>query len=235
MSETVSPPAGPYAALLRTAGEVVEAEAFRDFTESFSCENIRQLVRRRGAGFWRGVPAPLRGGIPLGQRPDPVRRLLAPEEVVLCFREVEGEKQRQLQERKLLEESLQLARQNEASKQAFFRSMSHDMRTPLNAILGSSELARRHLGEPGKLGAYLDRVDSSGRYLLGLINDILEMARMEHGQLHLEHRQFDLRACVEECVASFRVQAEREGKTLKEDFQAGTTSCWETPFGSSRS
>ncbi len=218
------PPAGPYAALLRTAGEVVEAEAFRDFTESFSCENIRQLVRRRVRDF---------GGEFLRRFGEEYRWVsvrilfdasLAPEEVVLCFREVEGEKQRQLQERKLLEESLQLARQNEASKQAFFRSMSHDMRTPLNAILGSSELARRHLGEPGKLGAYLDRVDSSGRYLLGLINDILEMARMEHGQLHLEHRQFDLRACVEECVASFRVQAEREGKTLKEDFQAGTTS-----------
>ena len=224
------PSAGPYAELLRTAGEVIEAEAFRDFTESFSCENIRQLVRRQVRDF---------GGEFLRRFGEEYRWVsvrvlfdasLAPEEVVLCFREVEGEKQRQLRERRLLEESLQLARQNEESKQAFFRSMSHDMRTPLNAILGSSELARRHLDDPSRTAGYLDRIDSSGRYLLELINDILEMARMEHGQLPLEHRQFDLRACVEECVASFRVQAEREGKTLREDFQAQRTALLGDPF-----
>ena len=148
---------------------------------------------------------------------------LAPEEVVLCFREVEEEKQRQMRERRLLEESLQMTRQNEEAKQAFFRSMSHDMRTPLNAILGSSELARRHLEDPAKTGGYLDKIDSSGRYLLGLINDILEMARLEHGQVQLEHRQFDLRACVEECLGVFRIQAEREGKNLREEFQAERT------------
>ena len=113
-----------------------------------------------------------------------------------------------------------MARQNEDAKQAFFRSMSHDMRTPLNAILGSSELARRHLEDPAQTAGYLDRIDSSGRYLLGLINDILEMARMEHGQVQLEHRQFDLRECVEECLGAFRIQAERERKTLREEFQA---------------
>ena len=147
------PREGPYSELLRTAGEVIEADAFRDFTESFSCGNIRELVRQRvrefGGDFLRRFGEEYRWVS--------VRVLydasLAPEEVVLCFREVEREKQRQLQERKLLEESLQLARQNEESKQAFFRSMSHDMRTPLNTILGSSELARRHLEDRERTGA----------------------------------------------------------------------------------
>ena len=214
------PPAGPYADLLRTAGEVIEADVYRDFTESFSCENIRELVRQRVRNF--GGEFPRRFGEEY--RWVSVRVLfdetLEPEEVVLCFREVEEEKQRQLRERRLLEESLQMARQNEDAKQAFFRSMSHDMRTPLNAILGSSELARRHLEDPAQTAGYLDRIDSSGRYLLGLINDILEMARMEHGQVQLEHRQFDLRECVEECLGAFRIQAERERKTLREEFQA---------------
>ena len=73
---------------------------------------------------------------------------------------------RQLRERRLLEESLQMARQNEDAKQAFFRSMSHDMRTPLNAILGSLQLARQHLGDPQRAGGYLARMESSARYLL---------------------------------------------------------------------
>ena len=215
------PAFGPYGELLRTAGEVVEAEAFRDFTKSFSCENIRQLVDRQvsdyGGEFLRRF-----GG---EYRWVSVRVLfdaaLEAQEVVLCFREVEREKERQLQERRLLEDALQLAKQNEQSKQAFFSNMSHDMRTPLNAILGSSELARQHLDEPQRAAGYLDRIDSSGRYLLGLINDILEMARMEHGQVRLESRPFDLRKCVDDCLAAFRIQAGREGKALRENFAAG--------------
>ena len=215
------PAFGPYGELLRTAGEVVEAEAFRDFTKSFSCENIRQLVDRQvsdyGGEFLRRF-----GG---EYRWVSVRVLfdsaLEAQEVVLCFREVEREKERQLQERRLLEDALQLAKQNEQSKQAFFRNMSHDMRTPLNAILGSSELARQHLDEPQRAAGYLDRIDSSGRYLLWLINDILEMARMEHGQVRLESRPFDLRKCVDDCLAAFRIQAGREGKALRENFAAG--------------
>ena len=214
---------GPYGDLLRTAGEVIEADAFRDFMESFSCENIRELVRKQVRDF---------GGEFLRRFGEEYRWVsvrvlfdaaLAPEEVVLCFREVEEEKHRQMRERQLLEESLRMARQNEEAKQAFFRSMSHDMRTPLNAILGSSELARRHLEDSKRTAEYLDRIDSSGRYLLGLINDILEMARMEHGQVQLECRQFDLRICVEECLSAFRIQAEREHKNLREEFQAERT------------
>ena len=217
------PPSGPYGQLLQAAGDVIEEEAFRDYTESFSCENIRQLVRRQVRDF---------GGEFLRRFGDEYRWVsvrvlfdasLAPEEVVLCFREVEREKQRQLQERRLLEESLQLARQNEASKQAFFRSMSHDMRTPLNTILGSSQLARRHLARPERITEDLDRIDLAGRYLLELVNDILEFARMEHGQLRLESQPFDLRTCVEECLRGFRIQAEQEGKSLREEFQADCT------------
>lgn len=217
------PPTGPYADLLRTAGEVIEKDAYQDFMESFSCRNMRELVRQRVRNF---------GGEFLRRFGEEERwvsvqilfdETLAPEEVVLCFREVEEEKQRQMRERRLLEESLQMTRQNEEAKQAFFRSMSHDMRTPLNAILGSSELARRHLEDPARTAGYLDKIDSSGQYLLGLINDILEMARMEHGQVQLEHRRFDLRACVEECLGVFRIQAEREGKNLREEFQAERT------------
>ena len=113
------PAAGPYGDLLRAAGEVIEPDAFRDFTESFSCEKIRglvdQQVRDFGGDFLRRFDGEYRWVS--------VRVLfdaaLSPGEVVLSFREVEREKQRQLQERRLLEESLALARQNEDAKQAF--------------------------------------------------------------------------------------------------------------------
>lgn len=208
------PPSGPYEDLLRTAGEVIEPEAYKDFLESFSAENIRALVARRvrnfGGDFLRRFGGEMRWVS--------VRILfdesLAPEEVVLCFQEVEEEKQRELRQRRLLENALEIARQNEASKQSFFSNMSHDMRTPLNAIIGLSDLAGQHLSEPEKVSGCLEKIGVSSRQLLGLINDILDMSRMEQGKLVLASREFDLGKCVEECVETFRFQAEAGRKKL---------------------
>ena len=118
---------------------------------------------------------------------------LAPEEVVLCFREVEEEKQRQLQERRILEDALEIAKKNEAAKQSFFSNMSHDMRTPLNAIIGLSDLAGQHIEDPEKVAQYLRKIHSSSRQLLSLINDILDMSRMEQGKVTLNNKEFNLR------------------------------------------
>ena len=208
------PPSGPYGDLLRTAGEVIEPDAYRDFLESFSSENIRKLVSRRvrnfGGDFLRRFGNEMRWVS--------VRILfdesLAPEEVVLCFQEVEEEKQRELRQRRLLEDALEIARKNEVSKQSFFSNMSHDMRTPLNAIIGLSDLAAGHVEDPEKVREYLKKINFSSRQLLGLINDILDMSRMEQGKLVLNSKEFDLKQCMEECVGSFRFQAEAARKTL---------------------
>lgn len=209
------PPTGPYADLLRTAGEVMEPDAFKDFCDSFSVENIRRLVSQRVRNF---------GGDFLRRFGESMRWVnvrvlfdesLAPEEVVLCFQEVEEEKQRRLRERKLLEDALEIARKNEAAKQSFFSNMSHDMRTPLNAIIGLSDLARSHIGDAQKVSDDLLRINASSRQLLNLINDILDMSRMEQGKLELTNRAFDLRACVEECLGAFRFEADTQGKALE--------------------
>lgn len=120
---------------------------------------------------------------------------LSPDEVVLCFREVETEKQQQLQRRELLEAALEAAQKSEKAKNAFFSSMSHDMRTPLNAIIGLSELAQQHTEEPGKLADYMRKINTASRQLLSLINDILEMSRLEQGKVSLNYQEFDLVDC----------------------------------------
>lgn len=206
------PPSGPYGDLLRTAGEVIEENAFKEFQQSFSSENIRRLVSHRvrdfGGDFLRRFGEEMRWVS--------VRVLfdesLAPEEVVLCFREVEEEKQRQLRQRRLLEDALAVARQNEAAKQRFFSNMSHDMRTPLNAIIGLSELADKNLGDPQRVHQYLEKINFSSRQLLGLINDILDMSRMEHGGVVLNETSFDLRTFMRESTEAFRIQADAEHK-----------------------
>lgn len=210
------PRTGSYRQLLSVLREVIEPEVQEDFSQSFSSENLRSLVGQKVRNF---------GGEFLRRFDKEYRWVsvqvlfdesLPPQEAVLAFREVGEEKRRQLQERKLLEDSLKLARQNEASKQTFFSSMSHDMRTPLNAILGLVQVAQQ---EPEQAQQCLEKIESSGRYLLGLINDILDMSRMEQGKLTLDTHRFDLRQCVEECLENFRLQAQREGKTLEFQFQ----------------
>ena len=203
---------GQYERLMDAMVEVIEEDARSDFRESFSLENIKKLVNRRVRDF---------GGDFLRKFGDEYRWVnvnvlfdesLAPEEVVLCFREVNTEKQQQLQERALLEDALAASRQSEKTKQVFFSNMSHDMRTPLNAIIGLSELAENSLTNPHKTGEYLRKIKFSGRHLLELINDILDMSRMEQGEIEIERQEFDLQTCISDCAESFRYRADTEKK-----------------------
>mgnify|MGYP005751491419 FL=1 len=223
-------PTGRYEDLLECMMEVIEADACQEYRESFSLENIRRLVSGRvrdfGGDFLRRFGEEYRWVS--------VRVLydesLAPEEAVLCFREVDQEKSRQLQERRLLESSLEAARQSAQSKQAFFSNMSHDMRTPLNAIIGLTELAEKAAEDPDKVREYLRRVELSSRQLLELINDILDMSRMEHGTVEMNLREFDLKTCIGDCAEAIRFQAEQAGKTFRLRFDVERSTVLGDPF-----
>lgn len=209
------PKRGPYESLLRTAAEVIERDTFEEFEESFSADNIRMLV----AGRVRDYGGDFQRRFGDSYRWVNVRVLydesLDPEEVVLCFREVDQEKQRQLQERHYLEEALESSRASIKTRQAFFNNMSHDMRTPLNGIIGLTELARAHTDDPAAVAGYLDRIDRSSKQLLALINDILDVARMEQGSVSLATEQMDLTQVIDDCAEPFRLQAAREGKSFE--------------------
>ncbi len=211
-------PEGSYDDLLRVVGEVIEPRAYDEFLRSFSTDNIRDLVRRRVRDFGGEFQRLFTDGYHWVSVRVLFDESLAPQEVVLCFREVEQEKQQQMRERQVLEDALAVARQNEISKQAFFSNMSHDMRTPLNAIVGLSELAER-CDDPARVRERLGKINTASRQLLGLINDILDMSRMEQGKVVLNEQEFDLRRCVQDCLEPFRFQAERENKTLSVDLQ----------------
>ena len=224
------PYTGPYRDLIRTLGEVLEKRTYEEFQASFSPASIRNLVAKRVRDY---------GGDFLRRFGDEYRWVnvrilfdesLSPDEVVLCFREVEQEKQQQLRERKLLEDALENARRSEKTKEAFFNNMSHDMRTPLNAILGLSELVRQHSDEPEKVNGYMEKVYYSSRQLLDLVNDILDMSRMEQGKVILNNQTFDLRQCIQEGAASFYLQAEAEHKQFQVEFDLRNSTVLGDPF-----
>lgn len=213
------PQKGDYQTFLTVAAAVIEDGAYQEFVKSFSLENIHALVKKRVRDY---------GGDFLRLFNNEYRwvnvRLLFDEslsqgEVVLCFREVNAEKQAQLHQMRLLENALDNARKNESSQHSFFSSMSHDMRTPLNAIIGLTELAEKSVEDVEKSREYLGKIKMASRQLLTLINDLLEFSRLERGKLDLNQESFNLKTCVETCVEVFRAQAQLEGKHLRLFFE----------------
>ena len=91
---------------------------------------------------------------------------------------MDEEKKSQLKHQHILETALDRAKKNEDAQNRFFSAMSHDMRTPLSAIIGMTELAEKHPEDTAQVKSYLRRIGVSSRQLLGLINDILEMSRV---------------------------------------------------------
>ena len=165
---------GDYEQLLQTCGDVIEKNAYEDFIKTFSLDNIKLLVSQSVKDFGGDFLRLFNGEY----RWVNIRLLfdndLAPSEVILCFKEVDKEKQRELQERKLLEDSLNSAKQSAKAKYTFFNHMSHDMRTPLNAIIGLSELAYKNIDHNEKTAEYLQKIIISSHTLLDLVNDIFE-------------------------------------------------------------
>jgi len=99
------------------------------------------------------------------------------------------------------------------SKSQFLANMSHEIRTPMNAIIGFTELLSEQVREP-KLHAYVKTIQSSGHTLLTLINDILDLSKIEAGKMRIQNRQTDLRELCSEMRAIFSVQLDKKGLEL---------------------
>lgn len=203
---------GAYNELLQKMLDFVEPEAAADFASTFSLENIRRLVDSRVRDFGGDFQQRFEDGYKWANV-----RLLFDEsvksgEAILGFKEVDAEKRVQLEHMQLTEAALKTIKKSTEAKNLFFSSMSHDMRTPLNGIIGLSELAEKHVAEPEKTAEYLQKINTSSRQLLALINDVLEMSRLEYGKLETNEQAFDLRAGLSGLVAPFELQAKAEGK-----------------------
>ena len=105
---------------------------------------------------------------------------------VLGFRNVDDETRNELERRTLLENALSQANQANRAKSTFLSNMSHDIRTPMNAIVGFTSLALNHLDQKEHVEEYLKKILTSGNHLVSLINDVLDMSRIESGKMRLD-------------------------------------------------
>lgn len=108
--------------------------------------------------------------------------------IVLGFRSVDAEIRREMEQNTLLEAALSQANRASKAKSVFLSNMSHDIRTPMNAIVGFTNLAITHIEQTELVAEYLKKIQTSGNHLLSLINDILDMSHIESGKIHLEEK-----------------------------------------------
>ncbi len=111
-----------------------------------------------------------------------------------------------------LNEALRRAEDANMAKSQFLSSMSHDMRTPLNAILGMTSIANDHLDDKVRVEDCLRKISISGTHLLGLINDVLDMAKIESGKMNLYMEDLSLKEIVDSISTIIRIQAADKGQ-----------------------
>ena len=147
-----------------------------------------------------------------------------------CFTDVDAETRRNLEQQQTLSDALGVAEEANRAKTAFLSNMSHEIRTPMNAIIGLDNIALNDPDLPDRTRGYLEKIGASADHLLNLINDILDMSRIESGRMTLRNEEFSFRKLLETVNTLFSGQCSEKGldyqchiKTEIDDYYIGDT------------
>lgn len=117
-----------------------------------------------------------------------------------------------------LQEAAKTAEEASRAKTVFLSHMSHDIRTPINGIMGMTDIAVRNLGDTDRVADCLGKITMSSKHLLSLVNDVLDMSRIESGKVRLEHKPFYVEALLDACYSLVAGQVQERGLTMKKEF-----------------
>ena len=130
-----------------------------------------------------------------------------------CFADVDAETREALAQQQALGEALAAAEQASKAKTAFLSNMSHEIRTPMNAIIGLNNIALNEPDVPKKVRGYLTKTGESAQHLLGIINDILDMSRIESGRMVIKNEEFSFAKNLEQVNTIISGQCAEKGLT----------------------
>ncbi len=142
------------------------------------------------------------------------RREGAASQVLFARQDVTEAKTEELRKNAALQEAFRAAEAANGAKTDFLSRMSHDIRTPMNAIMGMTAIAAMHADDPARVTDCLNKITVSSRHLLGIINEVLDMSKIESGKLALAEEEFSLSETIEDLVTIFHPQIEQK----KQDF-----------------
>lgn len=123
-----------------------------------------------------------------------------PTSVLVAIQDVTDAKAEELRAHIALEDAFKAAEHASQAKSDFLNSMSHDIRTPMNSIMGLTAIAGMHVNDPERVRECLTNITSASRHLLGLINEVLDMAKIESGSIDLAEEPFDLSESIENLI-----------------------------------
>ncbi len=128
-----------------------------------------------------------------------------------CFVDADTATRKAMEQQQVLSDALRAAEEASRAKTAFLSSMSHEIRTPMNAIIGLDSIALNDTEISQKTREYLEKIGDSAEHLLGLINDILDMSRIESGRLSLKNEEFSFRKLLEAINTMLSSQCQDKG------------------------
>ena len=137
--------------------------------------------------------------------------------LILCtcgYSVYKKQKENEQKQQKLLQEAARLADSANKAKSTFLFNMSHDIRTPMNAIIGITSLIRHDAGNKAKVIEYADKIDISSQHLLGIINDVLDMSKIEAGKTVFKYTDFSILDFITELNTIFHSQIDEKNQTL---------------------
>ena len=127
------------------------------------------------------------------------------------FTDIDEEMRDSLAKNQALSDALKIAEDASKAKTTFLSSMSHEIRTPMNAIIGLDALALHEENIPDTTRDYLEKIGNSAQHLLSLINDILDMSRIESGRMSLKNEEFAFSKLIEQINVIFSGQCQEKG------------------------
>lgn len=143
-----------------------------------------------------------------------------PVSATLSIRSIENMLRQEEAQRELLALAVQRAEEANRAKSDFLSNMSHDIRTPMNAILGMTAIAAMHIDDKERVSDALNKITHSGKHLLGLINNVLDMSKIESGKINLTENEFNLSDAIDGLVFLFRPQIADKKLDLKVNIES---------------
>ncbi len=135
--------------------------------------------------------------------------------IVTGFKDVDEEVRKEQQIQQALRDAIEAANASNRAKGEFLSSMSHDMRTPMNGIIGMTAIAANHLDDRERVADCLKKITDSSNHLLSLINDVLDMNKIESGKVELHEEEFCLAELIDGMLAMTRPQIQAHGHSFR--------------------
>lgn len=202
-----------YSRLYEDAASSIHPEHQEEFCRRFSVENLNNTLGQEKNEVFLDVKLMLGDGryhwvsIQIIHVDNPYSE---DKLAILISRRIDEQRYEEEQKRSALQSALDSARAASEAKSQFLSNMSHDIRTPMNAIVGMTAIATTHLNDRERVMECLKKISLSSKHLLSLINDVLDMSKIESGKLSIGEEPFNLAELVSESIELVRPQAEEK-------------------------